>query len=53
MVWMGLTGGGVVLGPFFFVNNVTGASYLQLLNDEVFPQLLANFANQFGDSQFS
>ena len=53
MVWMGLTGGGVVLGPFFFVNNVTGASYLQLLNDEVFPQLLANFANQFGDGQFS
>ena len=53
MVWMGLCGNGSVLGPFYFDGTVTGASYLQLLNEKVFPQLIAEFGDQFNNGSFS
>ena len=53
MVWMGLCGNGVVLGPFFFDGNVTGAKYLELLNNEVFPELVSAFGNQFDNGHFT
>ena len=53
MVWMGLAGNGTVLGPFFLDGSVTGAKYLKLLNEEVFPQLVAVFGHQFNNGSFS
>ena len=53
MVWMGLCGNGTVLGPFFFEENVDSAAYLHLLNEELFPQLLIAFGNQFVNGSFS
>lgn len=38
MVWGGVTHSGLI-GPFFFEGNVTGASYLELLENEVIPVL--------------
>jgi transposase len=38
MVWCGLWKAHV-LGPFFFDNHVTGATYLTMLRDQVMPQL--------------
>ena len=39
-VWFGLCGNGALTGPFFFEGNVDGENYLQMLNEEVFPQLV-------------
>ena len=52
MVWMGVCGNGTVLGPFFFDGNVNGAKYLEMLNEEVFPQLIAAFDRQFATEAF-
>lgn len=46
--WLGLCGNGQVIGPFFFERNVNGVRYLQMLNDNVVPQLLALFDRQHG-----
>ena len=53
MVWMGVCGNGTVLGLFFFDGNVNGAKYLEMLNEEVFPQLIAAFGHQFANGSFS
>lgn len=53
MVWMGLSGNGTVLGPFFLDESVTGAKYLEMLNEELFPQLVVAFGNQFNNGSFS
>ena len=53
MVWMGVCGNGTVLGPFFFDGNVNGAKYLEMLNEEVFPILIAAFGHQFANGSFS
>ena len=53
MVWMGVCGNGTVLGPFFFHGNANGAKYLEMLNEEVFPQLIAAFGRQFANGSFS
>ena len=47
-VWLGLCGNGQVIGPFFFERNVNGVRYLQMLNDNVVPQLQALFDRQHG-----
>ena len=39
MVWMGLCRNGTVLGPFFLEDSVSGAKYLEMLNEEVLPEL--------------
>jgi len=38
MVWCGLTSCGII-GPYFFEGNVTGQSYLAMLNDFLWPQI--------------
>ncbi len=47
-VWIGLCGSGEIIGPFFFERNVTGVNYLQMLNNDVVPQLLEHFEMQVG-----
>ena len=53
MVWIGLIGNGTLIGPFFFEGNVTGAKYLQLLNEKVLPELFNLFPNQFDNGHFT
>ncbi len=38
MCWVGISSSGIV-GPFFFEESVTGDSYLQLLEDKVWPEI--------------
>ena len=42
-VWAALCGDGTVLGPFFFDENLTGIAYLNLLNEEIVPQMMTVF----------
>ena len=42
-VWIGLCGNGQIIGPFFFDRNVNGRNYLQMLNNDVVPQLQQHF----------
>lgn len=44
MVWAGVIGGHVI-GPYFFEGNVTGESYLAMLQNFVIPQLNAHRVN--------
>ena len=52
-VWAGLVGNGALIGPFFFDGNVNQASYLELLNERVFPGLVREFNGQFVNGSFS
>ena len=36
----------MLLGPFFFENNMNGNGYLQILNEHVIPELMENFPVQ-------
>ena len=47
-VWIGLCGNGQIIGPFFFGRNVTGQVYLQVINNDVVPQLEQYFRRQIG-----
>ena len=47
-VWLGLCGNGGVIGPFFFHRSVSGVNYLQMINTDVFRQLLQHFQMQAG-----
>lgn len=38
-VWVGLTGTGQILGPFFYAGNVNGDNYLDMINTQVIPEL--------------
>ena len=51
-VWAALCGNGLIFGPYFFVQNVNGISYLRMLNEFVFPQLAENFNNQYWEGMF-
>ena len=52
-VWAGLCGNGSILGPFFFDANVNGLTYLNLINDEIVPQMMQIYDfNLFGDELF-
>ena len=50
-MWVGLCDNSQVLEPFFFDGNVTGNSYLKVINMEIFP-LLVLFPHQFQGGQF-
>ena len=51
-VWVGLCENGSLTGPFFFEGNVNGENYLQVLNEEVVPQLVEMFGNRFENGTF-
>ena len=51
-VWMGICGNGALLGPFFFARNVNGNAYLEVLNDNIIPQLIELLDNQFQEGHF-
>jgi hypothetical protein len=51
-VWAALCGNGVILGPYFFHQNVTGLAYLNMLNEFVLPQLAVHFGNQHWEDMF-
>lgn len=42
-VWAGICGNGTLVGPYFFPNNVNGRSYLEMLENFVFPCLFRNY----------
>ena len=42
-VWVGFTGNGSLLGPFFFEGNVNGRKYLEMFNNEILPSLLRTY----------
>ena len=52
-VWAGLCGDGSILGPFFFDRNVNRETYINMLNEQIVPQMqeLFNF-NLFADVLF-
>lgn len=43
MVWVGLCGDNLIVGPYFFQQNVNAQSYLQMINQYVLPQLQARY----------
>ncbi len=45
-VWIGLVGDGHIIGPIFFDRNVNGAAYLQMLNNDVTPNLVVRYDQQ-------
>ena len=51
-IWAALCGNGVILGPYFFDQNVNGLAYLRMLNEFVFPQLAIHFNNQYWEGLF-
>ena len=52
LVWGGLCGNGLLFGPFFIDGPLTGIKYHALLVEEVFPELMRNFADQFRNEHF-
>ena len=52
-VWVGLCGNGTLIGPSFFEGSVNGQNYLSMLNEQVFPQLVREFGDQFEEDHFS
>jgi len=52
-VWAALCGNRAILGPFFYDVNINCELYLNMLNDEVVPEIMEIFQNNlFGDVQF-
>ena len=49
---MGLCGNETIVGPFFFERNVNGVIYLEMLNEQVFPELLHSFNDPFVNGSF-
>ena len=47
-VWVGLCGNGQIIWPFFFNRNIDGLNYLQMINDDVIPQLQQHSQRQAG-----
>lgn len=46
-VWIGICGNGSIIGPFFYENTMTGAKYLDLINDSILPELQRIYGNNF------
>ena len=46
-LWIGICGNGHLVGPFFYDNNLTGAAYLNMINERIIPVLLCIYGNQF------
>ena len=42
-VWAGLCGNGTIIGPFFFDVNINGQTYLNVINEEIVPQMQMHF----------
>ena len=42
-LWGGICGNGTLLGSYFFENTVNGRTYLQMLNNQAFPQICRNY----------
>ena len=42
-VWATLCGNGAILGPFFYDVNINSELYLNILNDEVVPEMMEIF----------
>ena len=41
------------MGPFFFDQNINGHTYLDMINDDVVPEMMQNFQfNHFGNELF-
>ena len=51
-VWAALCGNGLLIGPYFFEQNVDGIAYLRMLNEFVFAQLAVHFNNQYWEGMF-
>ena len=51
-VWAALCGNGLLVGPYFFDQNVNGIAYLRMLNEFVFPQLAVHFNNRYWEGLF-
>ena len=45
-VWMGLSGSGHIIGPFFYEGNLNGNTYLQMLNEDVIPRLFELYGDR-------
>ncbi|XP_072017459.1 uncharacterized protein [Amphiura filiformis] len=45
-VWIGLMGNNTIYGPVFFDQTVNGQRYLDMINDDVIPQLNQRFHQQ-------
>ncbi len=45
-VWIGLCGNGRIIGPFFFNRNIDGLTYLEMINNDMIPQLEHHFERQ-------
>jgi len=43
MVWVALIGDNTIIGPYFFNQNVNGASYLQMIDQFVVPKLVRRY----------
>ena len=45
-VWVGLAGDNTILGPIFLDGNITGQVYLDMINQQVVPQLHQRYGRQ-------
>ena len=45
-VWMGLSGSGHIIGPFFYEGNLNGNAYPQMLNEEIMPRLFELYGDR-------
>ena len=52
-VWAAVCGNGRILGPYFFDHNINGVSYVNMINEQVVPEMneIYDF-NLFGDVHF-
>jgi len=44
-VWIGLCGNGAIIGPYFFLQNVNGRKYLDMLNNFAIPNIVQCYQN--------
>ena len=45
-VWIGISGSGHIIGPFFYGGNLNLNAYLQVLNEEIIPRLFELFRDR-------
>ena len=46
MVWIGMIGDNTIIGPYFFHANITGQTYLDMINRYVVPQLVRRYGRR-------
>ena len=47
-LWIGLCGNRRLVGPFFYDNTLNGLKYLDMIDDEIIPELRRIYGDQFG-----